>query len=129
MASHFQAGRLVIVSLRAEDVPTAVHFYRDVIGLRLLPHHDHRPAFDLGNGTYLAIVRGQPAPEQEAGESAFPVVTFAVEDLDEAVAHLQAHDVELPWGVVQRGRQRWVLFRDPAGNLVEFVQSDGPLAG
>ncbi len=129
MASHFQAGRLVIIGLRAEDVPTAVHFYQDVIGLRLLPHHDHRPAFDLGNGTYLAIVKGRPAPEQEAGESPFPAVTFAVEDLDQAVAHLQAHGVDLPWGVVQGERQRWVLFRDPAGNLVEFVQSDGLLPG
>ena len=129
MASHFQAGRLVIVSLRAEDVPAAVHFYQDVIGLRLLPHHDQRPAFDLGDGTYLAIIKGQPAPEQEAGESPFPVVTFAVEDLDEAVAHLQAHGVELPWGAVRGDSQRWVLFRDPAGNLVEFVQSGGPLPG
>ena len=129
MASHFRAGRLVIVGLRAEDVPTAVHFYRDVIGLQLLPHHHHRPAFDLGDGIYLAIVKGQPAPEQEAGESPFPVVTFAVDDLDQAVAHLQAHSIELPWGVAQGGRQRWVLLRDPAGNLVEFVQSDGPLQG
>jgi catechol 2,3-dioxygenase-like lactoylglutathione lyase family enzyme len=129
MASHFQAGRLVIFGLRAEDVPTAVHFYQDVIGLRLLPHHDHPPAFDLGGGTYLAIVKGPPAPEQEAGEPPFPVVTFAVEDLDRAVQHLQAHNVELSADVVAGKQERWVMFRDPAGNLVEFVQFDGPLQG
>ena len=47
-------ARLAVVSLWAEDVPATAHFYRDVLGLRLLPQHGDRPNFDLG-GVYLTI--------------------------------------------------------------------------
>jgi catechol 2,3-dioxygenase-like lactoylglutathione lyase family enzyme len=51
----FKPQYVAVFSLWAEDVPAAVHFYRDVVGLDLLPHHGHRPAFDLGNGSHLII--------------------------------------------------------------------------
>jgi hypothetical protein len=28
----------------------------------------------------------------------------------------------LPWGIEGDARSRWVMFHDPAGNLVELVQ-------
>jgi glyoxylase I family protein len=121
----FRPKQLVVISLRAEDVPKTVHFYRDVLGLTLLPHHDHRPAFDL-NGTYLVIAEGPPAPTQDSKSSRFPSLAFAVEDLDEAIEHLQAHNVDIPWGIEAGQEERWVLFYDPAGNLIEFVQFGGP---
>lgn len=119
--SPFRPKHLAVISLRAEDVPKAVHFYRDVLGLALMPHHDHRPAFDV-NGLYLVIAEGPPAPAQDSKSSRFPSLAFAVEDLDEAVEHLQAHDVNMPWGIEAGQKERWVMFYDPAGNLIEFVQ-------
>jgi catechol-2,3-dioxygenase len=119
--TSFKPGRLAVISLRAEDVPSVVHFYRDVVGLDLMPHHDHWPAFDL-NGTYLVIVERAPLPDKEAGEPRFPVLAFAVEDLDQAVEHLQAHNVDLPWGIETGRSNRWVMFYDPAGNLIEFAE-------
>ena len=116
--------RIAVVSLWAEDVPTAAHFYRDVIGLRLLSHHSHhdgRPHFDLG-GTYLTILKGKPVPAQNAEPSHFPLIAFAVDDLDSAIERLQAHQVELPRGVAEGADSRWVVFHDPAGNLIELVQ-------
>ena len=116
--------RIAVVSLWAEDVPTAAHFYRDVIGLRLLSHHSHhdgRPHFDLG-GTYLAILKGKPIPAQNAEPSHFPLIAFAVGDLDSAIERLRAHRVELPKDVAESADSRWVMFRDPAGNLIELVQ-------
>jgi catechol 2,3-dioxygenase-like lactoylglutathione lyase family enzyme len=120
--SSFAPEHLVVVSLWAEDVPAVVHFYRDVVGLRLLAHHPHPPAFDLGHGGHLAIVGGQPAFGREPGGSRFPALAFAVQDLDAAVEHLEGRGVELPWGVEKSATGRWVKFYDPAGNLVEFVQ-------
>jgi glyoxylase I family protein len=125
--SSFKPGHVVVISLRAQDVPATAHFYRDVLGLRLLPHHDHRPAFDLGDGSHLVIIQGQPVPSQDSGPSRFPLIAFAVEDLDDAVAHLQAHGVELPWGIEVSEEARWVMFYDPAGNLIEFVQFNKPI--
>ena len=117
----FRPGHVAVISLLAPDVPTAVHFYRDVVGLHLLPHHDDRPALDLGGGAHLVIVEGQPAPAQDSGPP-FPVLAFAVADLDGAVEHLQSHGVDLPWGVETKGETRWIKFYDPAGNLIEFAQ-------
>ncbi len=119
--SSFKPNRVAVISLWAEDAPTAVHFYRDVVGLRLLPHHGRQPAFDL-DGLYLTIVKGSPAPVQNAEPAHFPLLAFAVKDLDRAVKQLQAHNVDLPWGIKTGEESRWVIFHDPAGNLIEFVQ-------
>ena len=113
--------RLAVVSIFAEDVPATAHFYRDVVGLRLLPHHGERPHFDLG-GIYLTIVKGRPISAQTPTSDRFPLIAFAVEDLDAAMARLRAHDVELPWGIEENTNSRWVMFHDSAGNLIELVQ-------
>ena len=113
--------RLAVVSIFAEDVAATTHFYRNVIGLRLLPHHGERPHFDLG-GIYLTIVKGRPISAQTPTPRGFPIVAFAVGDLDAAVERLCAHYVELPWGVEEGTDSRWVMFHDPAGNLIELVQ-------
>jgi len=113
-------ARLAVVSLWAEDVAAATHFYHDVIGLRLLPHHGDRPHFDLG-GVYLTILRGRPMPAQNAVPARFPLVAFAVDDLDAAADRLRAHRVELPWGIEEDAGSRWVMFYDPAGNLIELA--------
>jgi catechol 2,3-dioxygenase-like lactoylglutathione lyase family enzyme len=119
--------RVAVISLWAENVPAAVHFYRDVIGLQLLPSHSHhgkRPHFDL-DGTYVIILQGKPVPAQDAEPAHFPLVAFAVQDLESAVERLRAHRVELPQGVQEGVDSRWVVFRDPAGNLVELVEFGG----
>lgn len=118
--------RIAVVSLWAEDVGPTAHFYRDVVGLSLLPHHQgERPHFDL-DGSYLTLLKGRPVPAQDATPSNFPVLALAVQDLDAATMRLQAHGVELPWGVEGDARSRWVKFYDPAGNLVELVQFGSP---
>ncbi len=117
-----KSPRLAVLSLWAKDVPKTAHFYRDLIGLPLLSHPAGRPHFDLG-GTSLVILKGRPAPAQDASPERFPLMAFAVEDLEAAIANLQAHGVELPWGIEGDGRSRWVMFHDPAGNLIEQVQA------
>ena len=121
---HFKPDRLAIVGIPADDLFTVLHFYLDIIGLPLLPHHDERPAFDLGNGTYLVLVKSQHSLAFAPGEPPFPALTFAVKDLDQAVDHLEAHGVELLSGIKTGSQARWILFHDPAGNLIEFAQFD-----
>jgi len=114
--------RIAVVSLRAEDVPTTAHFYRDVLELPLAPHHAAWPHFDLG-GTYLVVLQGGPVPAQDSTSPRFPLIAFEVNDLDTAADRLREHAVELPWGVEEDASSRWVMFCDPAGNLIELVQS------
>jgi catechol 2,3-dioxygenase-like lactoylglutathione lyase family enzyme len=127
--SSSKPDRVAVVSLWAEDVATAAHFYQNVIGLRLLPHllqrdQHKRPHFDL-SGTYLIILKGKPVPAQDSEPSRFPLIAFAIDDLEPAIERLQAHHVELPWGVEENADSRWVMFHDPAGNLIELVQFKG----
>lgn len=113
--------RIAVISRWAEDVPACAHFYRDVVGLKTLPHHaGDRIHFDL-DGCVLAILPGRPALPPDP-EPRFPVVAFSVPDLDKAVETLRQHGVDLPWGVEKNATGRWVMFHDPAGNLVEFVE-------
>ena len=112
---------LAVCALPAADPPAAASFYRDVIGLRPLPHHGHRPAFALGRGAFLVLVGGE-LPVQPEGEKPFPALALAVTDLEAAVARLKAHDVKALSGIRSHGATRWVTFHDPAGNLLEFVQ-------
>ena len=116
--------KLAVVSLWAEDVSATVHFYRDVIGLKLLMHDRHRPHFDLG-GAYLVILQGRSRPPLDPVPARFPIVAFAVDDLDATVEQLRAHQVNLPWGIEEDADSRWVMFYDPAGNLTEVAQFKG----
>jgi catechol 2,3-dioxygenase-like lactoylglutathione lyase family enzyme len=120
--SSIQVERLAVVSLRAQDLPATVHFYRDVIGLRLLPHHGGLAAFSLAEGAHLVILEGEPTLNQSSEDTRFPSVAFAVPDLDAAVEHLRAHGVALPWGVESSQSARYVMFNDPAGNLIELAE-------
>ena len=112
--------KLAVVSLGAEDVTATADCFRDVIGLKLLMHDQHRPHFDLG-GAYLVILKGRPVPPLDVVPARFPIVAFAVDDLDAAVERLRAHHVELPWGSEEDAGSRWVMLRDPAGNLIELA--------
>jgi len=113
-----------VITLWAEDVPANAHFYRDVLGLGLLPHHGERPHFDV-NGIYLTILKGKPTPAHDAEPARFPLFALSVDDLDEMVNRLEKLHVEMPWGVESNSVSRWVIFHDPAGNLIELVQFGG----
>jgi lactoylglutathione lyase len=113
--------RIAVVSLWAEDVPASAHFYHHVIGLPLQTHlAEERPHFDI-NGVTLTIIHGRPAPHPNSG-ARFPLIAFAIPDLDSAVEKLRTLGVELPWGIENNETGHWVMFHDPAGNLIELVE-------
>ncbi|UCD99973.1 MAG: VOC family protein [Chloroflexota bacterium] len=112
---------LAVVGLWAEEVEKAAHFYKEILGLELVSsHHGGLPHFKIGEA-YLVILNGKPVPPQGAVPARFPVVAFRVDDLDEAVERLLAHNIELPWGVEGEASARWVMFYDPGGNLIELT--------
>jgi catechol-2,3-dioxygenase len=113
--------RIFVVSLFVEDLVAAAHFYRDVIGLAMVPHHGGRLHFDLG-GNYLVLLQGTPPHRETLPAERFPIIAFAVDDLDAAIRRLDMDQVELPWGLEQDATTRWVMFYDPSGNLIELVQ-------
>ncbi len=113
-------AKLAVVTLWGEDVQRMSDFYQSVLGLPLAMVDTGRPHFDFGGG-YLVILPGQPHRLQDANQSRFPVVAFAVEDLHEVIFQLKSRDVEMPWGVEEDSDLRWVMFYDPGGNLIEVA--------
>ena len=113
--------RFAVVAVWAQDVNACAHFYRDVLGLEMMGHHDGRPHFQVG-GIYFLILRGKPHPAEDAQPDRFPLFALSVDDLEAAVRGLDAHGVPMPWGIEQNATERWVMFRDPGGNLIELVQ-------
>jgi catechol 2,3-dioxygenase-like lactoylglutathione lyase family enzyme len=114
------ASALAVVAIWAADEWKAAHFYRDILGLSLMRVHN-RPHFDLG-GTVLTILKGEPRPADNAAPARFPLLAFRVKSLEDAVRRLQTAGVEMPWGVEGEGRVRYVMFKDPAGNIMELVE-------
>ena len=112
--------KLSVVTLWAEDVNGTADFYRDVLGLPFLMMDRGRPHFDLG-GAYLVILPGRPHKLQHSTRIRFPVLAFAVDDLDAVTHQLKSQDIEMPWGVEEGSDSRWVMFYDPAGNLLEIA--------
>jgi catechol 2,3-dioxygenase-like lactoylglutathione lyase family enzyme len=114
--------KFAVISIWAEDEPACAHFYRDVLGLTLMPHpQGGRPHFTV-DGVYLTILKGKPVPARSAQPSRFPIFAFSVDDLDAMIERLEKHHVALPWGVEGGAGERWVMFHDPAGNLIELAQ-------
>ena len=118
------SAKFAVVSLWAEDVSAAADFYSEVLGLNRLPHHGERPHFDV-NGVYLTILKGVPTPAGNAEPARFPLFALSVDDLDVMVSRLEKQHVEMPWGIENNAASRWIMFQDPAGNLIELVQFGG----
>jgi catechol-2,3-dioxygenase len=114
-------AQLAVISLWAEDVFKTARFYHDVIGLQHAKQHGHNPHFDL-DGAYLVILKGRPQPAANPTPARFPILAFSVSNLADAVARLATHEVEMPWGIEEDAGSRWVMFHDPAGNLIELVE-------
>jgi glyoxylase I family protein len=103
------------VAICVDDVPAAIRFYVEDLGLRIRPD---RPAFGF-DGAWLQV-GGQQVHLME-GQAASTSAHFAlqVDELDAVVADLRGkgHSVSDPSGV---GNDRQAFLKDPSGNLVEL---------
>ena len=125
-------ARIYETVLYADDLPAAVGFYRDVLGLHPADELDDLgAAFRLPEGAVLLIFEpslssrpGRPVPSHGAvgaGHVAFQVDAPALDLWREHLTGLGiAIELEQPIGV--GGRQ--LYFRDPAGNSVELVEGE-----
>jgi catechol 2,3-dioxygenase-like lactoylglutathione lyase family enzyme len=116
------------ITLFAEDLGAARHFYETVFGLATIFETDDSAVFRFGS-VLVNLLRATSAPEligpaavapPEAG-SRFQF-TIEVPDVEATCAELRRRGVELlngpmdrPWGV------RTASFRDPAGHIWEIA--------
>lgn len=115
-------------ALYVSDLPRAMAFYRDVLGLRLMESFDNARgvAFQVGPSVLLLFRAEETMKEGELpahGASGTGHVAFRVEpqELPAWREHLARH------GVTIESERRFgdnppsIYFRDPDGNVLEFA--------
>jgi len=115
--------------IAVSDWAVATAFYRDVVGAAVVPMDSGRVAFRLGD-TQLNVHGPGFMPNENVARLAVQAgnsdVCFVWDGpIDEAIAHLARHAVEVETGPVERfgarGHGTSVYFRDPDGSLLEFI--------
>ncbi len=114
--------RIAVVGVPAHDVAHAAHFYRDTLGLQILPQHAGPPHFKVGD-TFLAVLRRG----ESTTASGTPLVAFEVGEIDRVMSALVAHGVVFEGGVHQDGQARWVVFHDSEDNQLELIEFASPV--
>ena len=98
------------VMFQITDMPEAVRFYGETLGLPQEVESDDFAEFNCGNVT-LSLIR---AGEMETGGN----IAFAVDDVDAAYAELKEKGARLEGEPVDYGCCKAVTVQDPDGNVV-----------
>lgn len=110
----------IVANLKAQDPIALAKFYNEVFQLDV--------PFDMGWIAFLSKDTTQKIELHTASEGGsgreLPVISIGVEDLDSTEAAVRAAGAEVVYGPTKEdwGLRRF-FFRDPAGNLVNVVDS------
>lgn len=110
-----------------DDLPAALRFYRDVLGLRV-SEQNGMLHLHLHTGAEVLVY-----PRPTHTPATFTILNFPVPDIEEAVTALTArgvvfeHYVGTPVetdeaGIFRRGGPLIAWFTDPAGNVLSVIQ-------
>ncbi len=120
------------VALITSDYPRSREFYTRTLGLRVIREtwRAERTSFKLdlalSDGSQLELF-SFPAPSPRASRPeacGLRHLAFAVDDLDAAIAHLQAHGVTVePVRLDELTLRRFTFFADPDGLPLELYES------
>jgi [ribosomal protein S5]-alanine N-acetyltransferase len=124
--SGLQPKGIAWVGLFAMNQPALVRFYRDVVGLRVLEGDDDCCIFDAGGGALFEVWgRGTASVSRKSPQEQSMLVGFLVDDLDTAVAALQAKGLAADSKIDSYLGTRWVYYTDPEGNRFELKDAKG----
>ena len=110
----------IVANLRAPDPMALAKFYEEVFELDL--------RFEMGWIAFLSTASTQKIELHTASEGGggteLPVISIGVDDLDATEEAIRAAGAEVVYGPIKEswGLRRF-FFRDPAGNLVNVVDS------
>ena len=115
-------GRIGQIAIPVHDVPRAVAFYRDRLGLQLLFEAPPSMAFLECGGIRLMLTIPEGVHDHPSS-----ILYFTVGDIDAAFDELRANDVDFidaPHLISRMGSvELWMaFFRDPDGNVMGLMQ-------
>jgi predicted enzyme related to lactoylglutathione lyase len=111
------------IAITVSDVPTALAFYRDVLGLEFLFRPGEQLAFLAAGDTRIMLTTPQGAGTIGANS----VLYFAVDDVDDSHATILERGAKNERGPALTAKmpdhELWIAFvRDPDGNLVGLME-------
>lgn len=130
MSPPFTIRDLGEIVLRVQDLGPMLAFYRDVIGLELLPHREARRVFFRIGAGHANHIKVLALFETQAPDDLNPGARTALHHLAlnidwpeqiEAVAWFRQHRLEVTIREFAGTGARGVVVRDPEGNSVELV--------
>ncbi len=112
------------VGIPVRDRKVALEFYRDLLGLEVIPSMVDSPNIvwmRAADGTMVHLI------EPSDGETMVkPHFAMEAEDFDEAVKELQSSDYDVDDHTGERhDGQKCIFANDPDGNRVEFTTASG----
>lgn len=117
--ARIQVTRINHVAVPISDRRSALPFYRDLLGLNVIP-----AMVDSPNVTWLQLADGamiHPVEPRPDGAPPAYHVAFEIVDFDVAVQALEAAGIAIERQGVRHDGQRYLFVRDPDGNPVELA--------
>jgi predicted enzyme related to lactoylglutathione lyase len=114
------------------DVPAAMKFYGDVLGLKVSEDHGIMTIHLANGGRVIAYPKANHEP------ATFTVLNFPVPDVDKAVdeltqrgvtfTHYDTGDIRTDAKGIMRGNGPTIAwFKDPAGNILSVIDENGTM--
>jgi catechol 2,3-dioxygenase-like lactoylglutathione lyase family enzyme len=113
---------MAVVTLWADNFEETVIFYKRVLGMNDVQQESEGIIHFKIDDILFTVMKGKPAKATNSINPRFPIVAFSVEDIQKSFNILKENKVELPWGIEESAAAKWIMFNDPAGNLIELVQ-------
>jgi catechol 2,3-dioxygenase-like lactoylglutathione lyase family enzyme len=110
------------VGVPVKDRKQAFAFYRDLLGLKVIPSmvdNENIAWLQAADGTMVHIV------EPTSVRMAAPHTAYEVDDFDQALKAVQEAGLKVDGPGERHGGQRYFFVLDPDGNRVEFVTAGG----
>jgi lactoylglutathione lyase len=129
-SSAMKIAELNHVALRVRDVDASIRFYRDIIGLPVLPRPDFnfRGAwFRIGTYQELHLIEGGTGrpDEDSARDNHF---ALRVTDFEASAAQMQVANVVFRGPVRRPDGARQIFLKDPDGHVLELCGELPPLS-
>jgi predicted enzyme related to lactoylglutathione lyase len=113
----FMSGNVTVL---VTDFKRAIHFYTEILGLKLLHETDGHFALIEAPGLTIGLLHLAEEQGAHPGTSGSMSIGFEVEDLETAIETLQSRGVVFH-DAVEGKAARVVHFTDPDGNTLYLV--------
>ena len=113
------------VTIKVSDIKASLHFYVDVLGMKLV-HSGTTDAYLEWGSAWVCLIEKAQFDDQGEEQLGVDHVAFSIseEDFQEAVEILKEKDVPIVRGPLKRGQGWSINFLDPDGTQLELHTSN-----